>query len=114
LPRIATLPSANHSSKQNMSPARSRRVKWLKLRYIAVLLVWGWAGYYYWHTQYPQLHALSAKQAELEQKLQAASKQHAELLKQSQQLQDDAYIARYASEHYNLILPGQVAFNVKH
>jgi cell division protein FtsB len=114
LQRIAILPSANHSSKPNAASARSRRFKWLKLRYIAVLVVWIWAAYYYWHTQYPQLQALSAKQAELEKQLAAASKQHADLLKQSQQLQDDAYIARYASDHFNLVLPGQVAFNVKH
>jgi cell division protein FtsB len=54
------------------------------------------------------------KQAQLQQSLNAAAKQHAELVKQSNQLQDDSYIARYASEHYNLILPGQVAFDVKH
>jgi cell division protein FtsB len=86
----------------------------LKLRYVAVLAVWIWAAYHYWHTQYPQLQALSAKQADLEKQLAEASKQHDELLKQSQQLQDDAYIARYAADHYNLVLPGQVAFNVKH
>ncbi|CAM3963108.1 FtsB family cell division protein [Alicyclobacillus pomorum] len=112
--RIATLPVSHQSYPRGAKSPAPRRRKWFRLRYIALLAVCGWATYYYWHVQYPQLKMLSMKQAQLQQSLNAAAKQHAELVKQSNQLQDDSYIARYASEHYNLILPGQVAFDVKH
>lgn len=93
------------------APVRRRKIR---LRYVALILVCGWALYYYWHVQYPQLRMLQQKQAQLQQTLDAANRQHAELVEQSKQLQNDQYIAKYASEHYNLILPGQVAFNVSH
>lgn len=106
--------SSSGAYKREAQQAASRRPKWLKLRYITVLCVCVWAVYFYWHTQYPQLQQLSAKQANLQQELSAANKQQTDLIQKSKQLQDDHYIARYASEHYNLILPGQVAFDMKH
>jgi cell division protein FtsB len=112
--RIATLPVSREAYPRGAKSSASRRPKWFKLRYIALLVVCGWATYYYWHVQYPQLKMLSAKQAQLQQSLDAATKQHAALVQQSTQLQDDSYIAQYASQHYNLILPGQIAFDVKH
>jgi cell division protein FtsB len=98
--RVATLPPQSKS-------------RWLKLRYLAVFAVCGWALYHYWHVQQPQLATLNAKQNTLTQQMAAMEKQRDELTKQAQQLQNKDYIARYASQHYNLILPGQVSFDVK-
>jgi len=91
-----------------------RRVFPIKGRYLAVLLVGGWALYYHFHLQSPQLQALQSKAASLQGQLAEAEKEHARLVKQAQEFQNDDFIARYASERYNLILPGQVAFDVKH
>ncbi|MCL6517376.1 septum formation initiator family protein [Alicyclobacillus sp.] len=84
-----------------------------KLRYLLLAAVCTWAGYHYWHVQRPQLEQLSSKQAKLESQLAALQKQHDQLVQQAQQLQDDRYIARYASDHYNLVLPGQVPFDIQ-
>lgn len=110
--RVATLSVSREQTRQ-VSQSSAHRLRWMKLRYVAVIAVCGWALYHYWHTQQPQLAALMAKQNQLQSQLNAMEKSKVELTAQSQQLQDKDYIARYASEHDNLILPGQVAFDVK-
>jgi cell division protein FtsB len=93
--------------------SRASKRPWMRLRYIAVIVVCGWAFYHYLHVQQPQLAQLNAKQTQLQGQLSTLQKQRDQLTKESQQLQNNTFIARYASQHYNLILPGQVAFDVK-
>jgi len=76
--------------------------------------VLGWAVFYYWHTQYPQLSKLQNQENQLQQQVVTMQKQHDELVRQIQEFQNNAYVARYASEHFNLVLPGQVPFDVGH
>ncbi|WP_051663166.1 FtsB family cell division protein [Alicyclobacillus macrosporangiidus] len=109
--KLATLTSRTPSRGPAEKPVRSLRR--FKLRYLMLATVCVWAAYHYWHVQRPQLTQLSAKQAQLEQQLAALQKQHDSLAQEAQQLQDDRYIARYASDHYNLVLPGQVPFDVQ-
>lgn len=92
-------------------PQKRARVK---IRYLAVLAVLVWAMYFYWHVQRTQLMALSDKENLLKAELAASQKQHSNLVNLSREFQDPAYIQRYAAEHFNLILPNQVAFTVQH
>lgn len=86
----------------------------LRLRYFAVLMVLVWAGYFYIHVQHRQLAELSAKEMSLQSQLAASQRAHAKLVSMARQFQDPTFIQRYAAEHFNLILPNQVAFTVKH
>ncbi len=84
-----------------------------RIRYLVLLLVLVWAGYDYLHVQLPQLRSLEAQEERLQVQLHTLDQQHANLSMQARQLQSDAYVAKYASERYNLVLPGQVAFTVQ-
>lgn len=95
-------------------PSRVKPPKWLKLRYVLTLGVLGWAGFYYWHTQYPELSRLQHQQQQLQSQVATMNQKHDELFRQVQEFQTNTYIARYASQHFNLVLPGQVPFNVQH
>jgi cell division protein FtsB len=86
----------------------------LKLRYIAVIALCTIAAYQYFSVQRGQLVQLHQKQTRLHTQLVSLHNQQAQLSKQQKQLNDKAYIARYASEHYHLILPGQVPFQLTH
>jgi len=113
--KLASLSVANPvSTKTAKQTFRSKSLKVLKLRYLLVGGVLGWAAFYYWHTQYPQLSKLQDQQNHLELQVATMQKQHDELVRQIQEFQNDAYVARYASEHFNLVLPGQVPFDVQH
>ncbi|MBX5437520.1 MAG: septum formation initiator family protein [Alicyclobacillaceae bacterium] len=89
----------------------TRRFKW---RYVFLALVCAWACYHYTHVQRPQLQALRTQEQQLEQRLRAATREQAKLRQQVEEFQNDQFIARYASEHYNLIGPGEVSFSVEH
>ncbi len=84
----------------------------MRLRYLLLLASLAFAAYDYLHIQLPQLTQLSSQSRQLERQVAALKQQQAELQARIRQLQDDAFIARYASEHFNLVLPGQVAFTV--
>jgi hypothetical protein len=85
----------------------------VKLRYVAVLAVFVWAIYYYWHVQHRELVALSVKSSQLQAQLVAAQSEHAHLQSLADEFQNKVYIERYATQHFNLILPNQVAFTVQ-
>ncbi|MBX6352656.1 MAG: septum formation initiator family protein [Thermoflavifilum sp.] len=93
-------------------PAHLPRARWLKLRYLAPIAVCVWGTYYYLHTLHPQLVALQQQQQALSQQLQTLQAKNNELAQQARNLQDDAYVAKYAGEHFNLVMPGQVPFVV--
>ncbi|MCF8566312.1 septum formation initiator family protein [Alicyclobacillus tolerans] len=105
--------ASSHVSRKQRQQAGARH-KWLKLRYVAVAVVVGWAGFYYIHTLSPQLTRLEQKQQQLQQQLASMNKQKAQLQQKIQELKSDTYVARYANQHYNLTLPGQVPFDVQH
>jgi len=85
-----------------------------KLRYLTVLVLCGIAAYHYWTVQKVELTELNQEQQHLQTQVINLKAQRSELAKEQKQLNDKAYIERYASEHYHLILPGQVAFNISH
>lgn len=84
-----------------------------KVRYFAVLAVLVWATYYYWHVQHQQLMMLTAKAHALQTQLATATKQHTTLVDESKEFQNKVYLERYATEHFNLILPNQVTFTLQ-
>ncbi|MCL6548715.1 MAG: hypothetical protein K6T30_07375 [Alicyclobacillus sp.] len=120
--RSSTLSPRKRARAEAYPPARAipapapgqpaRRVP--KLRYIALAVVCGWAFYYYDQVQRPQLAHLLSQQQRLEAELHSATVQQAELRQKVQEFQNDDFIARYASQRFNLILPGQVSFNIQH
>lgn len=86
----------------------------IKIRYIAVLVMMVWAIYFYWNVQHRQLVALTDKANALKVQLAASQKEHSRLVNMANEFQNPTYIQRYAAEHFNLILPNQVAFTVQH
>jgi cell division protein FtsB len=103
--------------KVSNEPDRSRgvkRVSWVKLRYIGLALVVLWAAYEFWYVQAPELTLLNQQHAELQSQLTALQHQQHALNGQVLELQSDQYIAKYATSHYNLIVPGQVSFDLGH
>ena len=84
-----------------------------KIRYLAVLAVLVWATYYYWHVQHQQLMELTAKADTLQAQLATATRQHNTLVNESQEFRNKTYLERYATQHFNLILPNQVTFTLQ-
>lgn|GEM_PF-3046092 len=98
-----------------VQPQRQRARRFpIKLRYVAVIVLCSIAAYHYWAVQRVQLQQLDQQQSRLQTQISSLQQQNTALTKEQKQLNDDTYIARYASEHYHLILPGQVAFNLTH
>lgn len=93
--------------------ARHRFVKF-RLRYVMVAAVVVWAGYHYFTTQLPQYRALKTQEASLTKQLHGLQTQHKVLQTEQAQLGDKSYVLQYAAKKYNLIEPGQVAFNLSH
>jgi len=85
-----------------------------KLRYVAVSVAVIWGVYQYAMVQRPQLAVLHGQEAQLQSQLASLQQTHIELTKREQQFHDDKFIAAYASSHFNLVLPGQVAFDDQH
>jgi cell division protein FtsB len=73
-----------------------------------------WGAYQYFHVQRAEYQALENREAELRAQLQAMQQKQKDLEEQAQELQSDSYIARYASQNFNLVMPGQVSFVVHH
>ncbi|QSO50599.1 septum formation initiator family protein [Alicyclobacillus curvatus] len=91
-----------------------RRNPTFRLRYVLLAAVFVWAGYHYFTKQLPEYHALKGQETALTKQLQTLQGQHQALQKQEVQLQDPAYIMQYAAQHYNLVVPGQVSFDISH
>lgn len=111
--------TANSSAVQKKAPftssrQSSRRRFPVKLRYVAVAVLLSIAAYHYFTVQRVQLAQLNQKQEKLHTELVQLQAQHSKLSKEQQQLNDKSYIARYAAEHYHLILPGQIPFDLSH
>lgn len=90
----------------------SQRKPVIRIRYLLVLAVVVWAGFHYWTQQRPQAEELQTKQQNLTKQLAMLKQQHQQLQVQSKQLQDKSFIMGYAARQYNLVLPGQVSFDV--
>lgn len=95
----------------NRQPAGRR---FPKLRYVAVFIVCGWALYHYWHVQHPQLAQLQRQQQQLQTEVATMQQRHVALQREITEFHDNSFIARYASQHFGLYLPGQVSFTVRH
>lgn len=85
-----------------------------KLRYVIVLLVCGWAAYHYWSVQHAQLVRLQGQMSTLQTNLNQAKLRQTALTKQVAEFQNTSFIARYASQQFNLIEPKQVSFELTH
>lgn len=108
-----------HSHANEVRAARSeqnkgRATQKFRLRYLLLALVCGWALFHYWTVQRPAVEELTAKHQQLQKQMASLTEKQAELSKRVQQLNDPAYIAQYASERFNLILPGQIPFDFSH
>jgi cell division protein FtsB len=117
LPTRTTLLSMKQHGKAVNQPGKSPKAKrhfGFKLRYLGLAFVVLWAAYEFWHVQAPELAHLNQQNAQLQNQLSTLQHQQTTLNKQVQELQSDTYIAKYATNHYNLILPGQVPFDLGH
>lgn len=85
----------------------------IRIRYLLVAGVVVWAGIHYAH-QRASLFALQTKQASLTHQLTALQSQHDKLMTQSKEFQDKNFIISYAEKEFNLVLPGQVSFDIRH
>jgi cell division protein FtsB len=114
--RTTLLPMRQNGKVTNQpgKPPGMKKRSRFKLRYLGVALVAGWAAYEFWHVQAPQLADLNQQHAQLQSQLSELERQQNTLNNQVHELQSDAYIAKYATSHYNLILPGQVPFDLGH
>ena len=92
---------------------RLKRFPFFRVRYLLVAIVLVWAGYHYFAVQLPQYQALKSQEATLTKQLHTLQAKHQQLQKQETELKDPAYILQYAAKKYNLVAPGQVAFNVQ-
>lgn len=85
----------------------------MRLRYVALIAVFGWASMYFLHEERPQLTQLQAQNQRLKTELGQMKTRQQALQKQKQQLSDPSYIEKYATEHQNLVMPGQVPFDLQ-
>jgi|SRR5579875_929236 len=94
---------------------RSRAVRhpWMRVRYLAMIVICGWAAVYFLHAERPQLKQLQAQNVELQNQLHRIQTQQQTLQKEKQQLNDPSYIEKYATEHQNLVMPNQVPFDLQ-
>lgn len=91
-----------------------KRRRFVRLRYVLVVGVVVWAGHHYLYHQLPQLGQLQAQQTKLTQQLASLRQQHQTLQNQEQEFKNPAYIAKYAAEHYGVVLPNQIPFTLGH
>ncbi|WP_206831472.1 FtsB family cell division protein [Alicyclobacillus fructus] len=99
------------SVKRQLHPVRRRFP--VRIRYVAALAICAWAFFYYWHAERPQLRQLAAQNAKLERQLGALQAEQRTLQTQKQQLNNPAYIEKYATEHQNLVMPNTVPFDLQ-
>src|SRR5579875_3394926 len=112
--RTTTLSADKYSSSSRKPDKSSRKSSIFKLRYVILALICGWALYEYRYVQAPQLTTLRTQHEQLQSQLSSLQQQQSALKSQIQELQSNAFIEKYATEHYNLILPGQVPFDLGH
>jgi cell division protein FtsB len=91
-----------------------RRKTPLRLRYLVVFAVFGWAIYHYAFVQYPEWRSLMQTHATLTTQIETLQTEQHMLKNQIADLHSNTYIVGYAAKHFNLILPGQVPFNMAH
>jgi len=115
-PRTASVHSNVSNGSRQRRPSKDAKsvMASFRLRYILLAIVCGWVAFHYWTVQRPDLAALNAKHQQLQTQMASLTAKKVQLTQQVQQLNDPAYIAQYASQHYNLILPGQVSFDFSH
>ncbi|WP_067850121.1 FtsB family cell division protein [Alicyclobacillus mali (ex Roth et al. 2021)] len=94
-------------------PHRQRRNFPVRIRYVAALVICAWAFFYFWHAERPQLRQLAAENAKLERQLTSLQAEQRTLQTQKQQLNNPAYIEKYATEHQNLVMPNTVPFDLQ-
>ncbi|MDI9260792.1 FtsB family cell division protein [Alicyclobacillus sendaiensis] len=94
-------------------PERKRRTFPVRIRYVAALAICAWAFFYFWHAERPQLRQLAAENAKLERQLTSLQAQERALQTEKQQLNNPAYIEKYATEHQNLVMPNTVPFDLQ-
>lgn len=110
---MASRAAATSAASNPKRATESRTVnRWFRVRYLAVAVVLVWALFRFWHVEMPQLSQLSRQQQALQTKLSSLQTQQGHLKTQVKEYQNDAFIAKYASEHLHLVLPGQVPFTV--
>lgn len=85
----------------------------MRLRYVALIVICAWAAVYFLHEERPQLTQLKVQNQRLQNELGQMKAQQQTLQKQKQQLNDPSYIEKYATEHQNLVMPGQVPFDLQ-
>lgn len=78
-----------------------------------MIVICGWAAMYFWHAERPQLRQLAAQNAKLERQLTTLQAQQKMLQTEKQQLNNPAYIEKYATEHQDLVMPGTVPFDLQ-
>lgn len=93
--------------------ATRKRHPLLRMRYVALIVICGWAAFYYLHTQRPQLVKLQVQHQQLQSQLHQLQTQHKALEQEKQQLNSNSYIMKYATEHLGLTLPDQVPFDLQ-
>lgn len=86
----------------------------LRLRYLALVIICGWAAFDFLHTERPQLSQLQTQNRQLSAQLGHMRAEQQSLEKQKQQLNSPSYIEKYATEHQNLVMPNQVPFDLQH
>lgn len=93
---------------------RRKRRRWrlprLKLRYLFLLCVAGWAAYTAVFVQWPKLRDLNAQKSELEARLRAVQEQNQTLRDRVNRLQQDNYVADLARQEFRMAKPGEILF----
>ncbi|WAH37340.1 septum formation initiator family protein [Alicyclobacillus dauci] len=85
----------------------------LRVRYLALVIICGWAALYYLHTERPQLMKLQLQHQQLQSQLSQMKAQQQSLEQEKQQLNDPSYIEKYASKHDGMSAPGQIPFDLQ-
>jgi cell division protein FtsB len=93
--------------------ATRKRHPLLRIRYAALILICGWAVFYYLHTERPQLLKLQAQHQQLQSQLSQLKSQQQTLAQEKQQLNSKSYIEKYAADHYGRSMPNQVPFDLQ-
>lgn len=86
--------------------------RWLRLRYLVVLVVLVWAGWRFWSVELPQITALHHQQQSLQSQLSSLQAQQNDLKRKVAEFHNKQFLQQYATQHYGLVVPGQQLFDV--
>ncbi|MDP9729760.1 FtsB family cell division protein [Alicyclobacillus tolerans] len=86
--------------------------KFLRLRYVALCVVFAYAVIHYETVQRPILQQLEVQHQQLNNQLSQLKTQNTYLKNRVQQLNNPSFIEKYATDHFGLIVPGQIPFTV--